>query len=79
MFSNLGLYVILNPAGTYSYVGNLPRVLGVEADPTKSDVMGGRCYTKAPGVYKVTKFPTFPTAEAAIKHAADCGFICKAS
>ena len=73
MLQNLPLCVILNPAGTYSYVGSIPRDLGQPAPASKSDVMGQRAYRGENGELLVTRFPVFKTEQDAIDHAAKHG------
>ena len=70
MFSNMGLHIIKNPAGTYSYVGSIPLVLAKIVEPTKADIMAGRYFTDPAGNVKGYKFPVFTTEEAARKFAA---------
>ncbi len=69
----LGLHVIKNPAGTYSYVGSLPPSLANVALATKSDVMGGRAYRGKDGELLVLKFPCFKTREDAVLFAESLG------
>jgi hypothetical protein len=73
MFAQMGLHIILNPAGSYSYVGSIPTVLGKRVKPTSSDIMAGRFFKDGEDVYTV-KFPVFSTRQEAVNHAAsfDC-------
>lgn len=69
-------FVIKNPAGTYSYVGRIPVVLGNRIPATKSDIMGGRAYRyneDDPGNCYTWKFPVFPTRGEAVEFAAQRG------
>jgi hypothetical protein len=70
VFSNLGLHVIKNPAGTFSFVGSIPLVLAVLVEPTKADIMAGRYFQDPDGNIRGYKFPVFTTEEAARKFAA---------
>ena len=74
MFNNLPLCVIKNPAGTYSYVGSIPRDLGKPAPANSSDVAGQRAYRDNDGNLMVTKFPTFETEADAIGYAESKGY-----
>lgn len=65
----MNIHIIKNPAGTYSFVGCLPSVLGDEVDATKADVLGCRAYLNEAGELKVIKFPSFPTYDEAAAHA----------
>ena len=73
MFTNMGLHVIKNPAGTFSFVGSIPLELGKRVKPTSSDIMAGRFFMDGETAYAV-KFPVFKTKEDAINHAKKSGF-----
>ena len=73
MLSNMGLHVILNPAGSYSFVGSVPMDLGDRVKPTSSDIMAGRTYRDDDGVFAV-KFPAFTTLQDAKNHAGKHGY-----
>lgn len=77
MFKNLGLHVIHNPAGTYSYVGSLPVTLARIVPATQYDVMGGRAFRGDRGELCAYKFPVFNTEADAIAFAKSHGFDCK--
>jgi hypothetical protein len=65
MFANLGLHIIKNPAGTYSYVGSIPVSLGYEVPADRSAVMGGRSFRNAEGKLVEWEFPVFKTEQEA--------------
>ena len=44
MFGNLGLHVMKNPAGTYSYVGSLPVALAEVVPANRAAVLGQRVF-----------------------------------
>ncbi|MHA1962824.1 MAG: hypothetical protein ACW99U_21755 [Candidatus Thorarchaeota archaeon] len=67
------LSIIKNPAGTYSYVGNIPTVLGNEVPATVDDVRGQRWHKNHHGDTMTWKFPVFATEQDAIDHAASRG------
>lgn len=71
---NLGLHVFKNPAGTFSYVGSIPKSLAQLVPASDSDVMGGRAFSDDVGNILTYKFPTFKTREAAINFAETHGF-----
>ena len=73
MFGNLGLHVIHNPAGTFSYVGSIPVTLARIVPATKSDVMGGRAFKNERGELSAYKFPCFESRELAIRFAESHG------
>jgi hypothetical protein len=75
MFSNLGLHVIKNPAGTYSYVGSIPYVLGTVVKADRAAVLGNRTLNEraANGDIQMIKFPVFQTEAEAVAHAASRG------
>ena len=79
MLGNLGVHVIKNPVGTYSFVGTLPAVLGELTPATTADVMGGRAHTAPDGTIVTLRFPVFGTWEAAVVYAADRGVAVNAS
>lgn len=72
--TNLGLHVIKNPAGTYSFVGSIPRALGNQVKPTSDDIIAGRYYETDNGEILTTKFPVFGTYEEAVLHAKSRGY-----
>lgn len=76
MFRNMGLHVIKNPAGTYSYVGSIPLDLATFVEPTTSDIMAGRTF-KVDGKIMTPKFPLFNTEQEAIAFAESKGHECK--
>lgn len=64
----------------YGYVGSLPGVLGGAEPATTSDVIAGRAWEGADGKLLTTRFPTFPSAADAVKHAQDRGVeLCKSA
>jgi hypothetical protein len=69
-----GLHVIKNPAGSFSFVGTIPRELGNEVPATTNDVLGCRAYRNEANKLVVTKFPVFPTRESAVLHAEKHGY-----
>ena len=73
MFTNMGLHVIKNPAGTFSFVGSIPQELGTKVKPTSFDIMAGRYFMDGKTAYAV-KFPVFKTREDAVNHAEKSGF-----
>ncbi len=74
MFGNLGLHVIKNPAGTFSFVGSVPAALATLVPASTADVMAGRAFSVPNGAVVAPKFPVFPTAAAAVAFAASHGF-----
>ena len=78
MLNNLGLHVMKNPAGTYSFVGTIPAKLGKLVPATKEDVMGGRAH-KHPetGELLTIKFPVFGSRSEAVDYALCLGFAVK--
>lgn len=66
MFGNLGLHVIKNPAGTYSYVGSIPTVLGYTVPANTSAVLGCRAFRNDAGELVEWKFPVFKSRGDAI-------------
>jgi hypothetical protein len=69
------LHVIKNPAGTYSYVGQIPADLCYIVPATKSDVMGGRAWIdKVNGDLVTYKTPIFKSRENAVRYATDHGY-----
>ena len=77
MFGNLGLHVIHNPAGTYSYVGSLPVTLARSVPATMSDTLGGRSFRGENGELCAYKFPVFQTEADAVAFAKSHGFDCQ--
>lgn len=73
MFGNLGLHVIKNPAGTFSYVGSIPTDLGRQVPATTAAVMGQRAFRADDGSIVEWKFPVFATREEAVQFAAERG------
>ena len=68
------LCVIKNPAGTYSYVGSIPRDLGKPVPATTSDVAGGRAFRGFNDELMVTRFPTFTSHSDAVQFAVAKGY-----
>jgi len=73
MFSNMGLHIMKNPAGTYSFVGSIPLVLAEIVQPTKADIMAGRYFTDQDGNVQGYKFPVFATEAEGREFAASKG------
>ena len=73
MFNNLGVHVIKNPAGTFSFVGTLPMVLADMVPAASDDIRGGRAYTAPNGSIVAPKFPVFTSREDAISYARNRG------
>lgn len=70
MSGNMGLHVMKNPAGTFSYVGTIPANLGKAVVATMADIMGGRAQRNPhTGEAMVLKFPVFKTRKEAIHFA----------
>jgi len=67
------LYVIQNPAGTFSFVGSVPTDLLEKVPATRSDVMGLRAFRDEAGDLCAWKAPTFPTLGAALVFAESRG------
>lgn len=65
-----GLHILLNPAGTYSYVGNVPIELCEGRIPTRSDILGQNVHTDGKS-YHSKRFSTYAEAK---KFANDSGF-----
>jgi hypothetical protein len=74
MFGNLGLHVLKNPAGTYSYVGSIPTALAEIVSADASAVMGGRAFRDEEGKTVMYKFPVFSTRAEAMDFAEAKGF-----
>jgi hypothetical protein len=74
MFGNLGLHVIHNPAGTFSFVGSLPIEMATMFPATKSDVMAGRAIRNNSGELVCPKWPCFASRFDAVAFAQDAGF-----
>ena len=76
MIMNLGIHVIKNPAGTYSFVGTLPATLGNIVKADRAAIMGNRTLDeRAPnGDIQMIKFPVFVTRADAIIYADERGF-----
>jgi len=66
---DLGVHVIRHPSGRWGFVGTLPAALGYPAQPTTSDIMGGRVWHDAQGNAYTMKFPTFDSEMDARNHA----------
>lgn len=75
MFGKLGLHVIKFPVGTFGFVGTVPLALATMVPATTADIMAGRAVEASNGAVVAPKFPTFPTADAALKFAAANGFV----
>lgn len=60
-FGNLGLHVIKNPAGTFSFVGTVPAALATWVPASTAAVMGGRAVTAPNGAVVEPEWPVFPT------------------
>ena len=73
MLQNMPCSIIKNPAGTFSYVGSIPTVLGEERPATRADILGNRTHRNSAGEIVVWKFPVFPTMKAAVEYAQDRG------
>ena len=67
------LTIIKNPAGTYSFVGSIPTILGKQIPASKAAVMGCRSFYNDEGALVEWKFPCFPTLEEAMQHATNNG------
>ena len=78
MYNNLGLHVIKNPAGTYSYVGTIPVFLGDIVKADRAAIMGNRTLSqRGPnGEIQMVRFPVFKTRADAILHAESRGATC---
>lgn len=74
MFGNLGLHVLKNPAGTYSYVGTIPTALAEIVPADTAAVMGGRAFRNEEGKAMMYKFPVFATRAEAMDFAEAKGF-----
>jgi hypothetical protein len=72
--STYGLHVIQDPAGTFSYVGSIPRELVTMAPATAADVMACRAEYDVHGEIVAPKFPHFATRAEAVAFAAARGF-----
>ena len=70
----VGLHIVKNPAGTYSYVGNVPAVLCSIVPASKADVMGGRAFRDEHGAIVTNKAPVFSSWIAAWDTAVSFGF-----
>lgn len=77
MFGNLGLHVMKNPAGTYSYVGSLPLALAEVVPADRAAVLGQRAFFDDAGKVMMHKFPVFSSVEEALQFAAAKGFVAK--
>ena len=76
MFGNMGLHVIKNPTGTFSYVGSIPVALCQEVPATYLDIMGLRAHGE-PGHAMTWKAPVFNSAKEAVDFAEARGFTVK--
>jgi len=74
MFGNLGLHVLKNPAGTYSYVGSIPVELASVVPADRAAVLGQRAFFDEEGNLKMYKFPVFKTRAEAMSFAEEKGF-----
>ena len=81
MFKNMGLHIIKNPAGSYSFVGSVPMVLAYRnrADGMPlSDDMAHKVSQFGPGLFKAqVRVVTYQTREEAIADATDHGYTVK--
>lgn len=71
---NLGLHIIKNPAGTYSYVGNVPAALCDIVPASRADVVGGRAWESVDGELMTAKVKSFTSYEEAETAALMAGF-----
>jgi hypothetical protein len=74
MFGNLGLHILKNPAGTYSYVGSIPVELAEIVPADRAAVLGQRAFIDDAGNAMMYKFPVFKTREEAFAFAEAKGF-----
>ena len=74
MFGNLGLHVLKNPAGTYSYVGSIPVELAEVVPADRAATLGQRAFIDDNGKVMMYKFPVFATREEAMSFAEEKGF-----
>lgn len=75
MFGNLGLHILKNPAGTYSYVGSIPVELAEIVPADRAAVLGQRAFIdKATDKVVMYKFPVFKTRDEAFAFAEAKGF-----
>lgn len=77
MFGNLGLHVLKNPAGTYSYVGSIPVELAEVVPADRAATLGQRAFIDDNGKVMMYKFPVFQSLEEAVSFAASKGFVAK--
>lgn len=78
MFSNLGLHVLKNPAGTYSYFGSVPVSLASIVPADRAAVLGQRAFFDVHGNLMMYKFPIFQSLEEAVSFAASKGIVVNA-
>jgi hypothetical protein len=74
---SFGLHVLKNPAGTFSFFGDVPSALANLVPATKADVMGGRAFKDhdfGTGGLLTYRFPVFHSRDAAIDYADVRGF-----
>lgn len=76
MFDNLGIHIIKNPAGTYSFVGTLPAALGNVVKADRAAIYGNRTLNERGPNNEILmiKFPVFHARAGAILHADKRGF-----
>ena len=74
MFGNLGLHVMKNPAGTYSYVGSIPVELASVVPADRAAVLGQRAFIDDEGKVMMYKFPVFKSRAEAMDFAEAKGF-----
>lgn len=56
-----------NPAGTFSFVGNVPATLYDNVPATKNDILGGNCYRLEDGRMYSPRIKICPTLDDALK------------
>ena len=61
------LFIIKNPKGKFSFVGKIPTKLCQIVPATRSAILRGRAFEKAPGRMYMFKFPVFETEQEAIE------------
>lgn len=64
-----GIHLTKNPAGTYSFVGDIPISLCILDVATKADVMAGRAFKDRYGVMVAPKTPCFSSIDEGVKYA----------
>ena len=78
MFTKMGLHIIQNPAGGYSFVGSVPMVLAyrnrIDNTPLSED-MANKVSQFGPGLFRQTvKSVSYPTREEALEAATQAGY-----